>query len=354
LSFSPDGRHLAAAGVSEWKYWDLAAGREVRAVKAAKDNLVAGSPSFSPGGRYVACPGRVDEPVRVWDRATGEEVLSLDAHLFAFSPDDRYLAAVQWTITGNRVVNAVVVQDLTDGREVFARRWARPLYLEIAFSGDGKYLALSNVTEPFGPLEIWDWRAGQLAFTLEDYLGQDGGFAFSPDGRRLAVAIADGSVQVRDTGTNQPLLALVRPHGLHYPLLEFSPDGRHLVGLAEDNTVSVWDAAPPAPEQFLTRRAAALVARLFEDHPEPAAVVERIKADAFLPESLRKEALAWADRYTPEPDRLAQAVKAVVLKPGADPDACRKALRLARELDRTTPGGEKVLLALAHYRLGNF
>ncbi len=67
------------------------------------------------------------------------------------------------------------------------------------------------------------------------------GFAISPDGRRLAVTQADGTVNLLDTRTLTPR---GRFHALdgYAAAVEFSPDGRLLAVTGEQGRVTLWDA----------------------------------------------------------------------------------------------------------------
>ena len=67
------------------------------------------------------------------------------------------------------------------------------------------------------------------------------GFAISPDGRRLAVTQADGTVNLLDTRTLAPR---GRFHALdgYAAAVEFSPDGRMLAVTGERGRVTLWDA----------------------------------------------------------------------------------------------------------------
>jgi hypothetical protein len=66
--------------------------------------------------------------------------------------------------------------------------------------------------------------------------------AFSPDGRRLAVANRwDGTVRLRDLDTTAEVLALAHPQPVHG--VAFSPNGKHLATACADRQVRLWNAA---------------------------------------------------------------------------------------------------------------
>jgi WD40 repeat protein len=66
--------------------------------------------------------------------------------------------------------------------------------------------------------------------------------AFSPDGRRVVTASADGTAQVWDAATGDPVTPPLKHNGA-VNCAAFSPDGRRVVTASEDGTARMWDAA---------------------------------------------------------------------------------------------------------------
>jgi WD40 repeat protein len=105
LSFSPDGKLIAAAGGS-WNHgqiiiWDLATGETKYTLEG--HTLMVNSLCFSPDGSRLAS-GSNDGTIKLWDMQTGEEVLTLRGHKsgvlsLAFSPDGHRIASgsIDWT-----------------------------------------------------------------------------------------------------------------------------------------------------------------------------------------------------------------------------------------------------------------
>jgi RNA polymerase sigma factor (sigma-70 family) len=117
LAFSPDGRRLAA---SRWDdgdvyVWDAESGREVWRLKGHPEvnhmsvRIGHSAVAFSPDGRWLVS-GHNDATARLWEMATGKEVLKLtgqDAHVtgVAFGPGARSLlvtAGVEVLLWGTR------------------------------------------------------------------------------------------------------------------------------------------------------------------------------------------------------------------------------------------------------------
>jgi len=92
VAFSPDSQHLASAGHDGTvKVWDAGTGQQILSLKG---NAFIGV-TFSPDGKRLAAASW--RTVRVWDAGTGQETRTFMAQPLAksvaFSPDGKRLAS---------------------------------------------------------------------------------------------------------------------------------------------------------------------------------------------------------------------------------------------------------------------
>lgn len=249
LAFSRDGRFLASGGDdAKVKLWNVQSATLQRTLSGHKERV--GSVAFSPDGKTIAS-GSSDATAKLWDAQSGHlkqtftdpEKRATWVSFVAFSPDGKRLAvcaaAYEW---GQTLVWDLTTEPLKNG---FSSPVAKPRIIEesasncVAFSPDGKWMA----TATSDGVKMWDAPTGKLRYTFKDVnQGVASGaslrkLVFSPDSRTFAITSAESTIKLWDAGTGK----LVRRIGglksnAEITTVAFSPDGATLAA-PEANTI---------------------------------------------------------------------------------------------------------------------
>jgi WD40 repeat protein len=276
---SRDGKHLFIAGVGRVQHWDIDGGKEQPAMDTGPlQNMGGGIPGggfppggfgpggFGPGGfnnktlavshdgKSLAASGT--QTFSVFDTVTGKKQSGSQTGsalgLVRFHPDGKSLITVstdhqvqQWEVPAAKLQRTLEgPKGLMPGARTFGHA---------AFSKDGKLLA---VNLGLGDVGLWDAVENKFLrkFEVEQVkdpvgggfggfgMGMPASFAFTPNGKVLAVGFPTGSIKLFDTANGQVLRswAWQEPANPNNPnrgggsllSLAFSADGKTLAGLA--------------------------------------------------------------------------------------------------------------------------
>jgi WD40 repeat protein len=237
LAWSPDGTHLATAGLDGTaKVWETASGREVFAFPAGHGMVC--SVGWNPDGSHLAA-GATDGTIHVVEGLKETPKV----HLFKAHPGG-YVRCVAWSPQGDRLASGgsdalVKVWNPLSGVELAHLRGHQyPLVLGVAWSPDGKRLA-SAAGDRF--VMVWDAETGRDIWTMRGHTAFVDGVVWRPDGTRLASAGFDNSVRVWDPRTGEETLVL-RGDSARVWDVSWHPDGAELAAASNDGQIWIWDA----------------------------------------------------------------------------------------------------------------
>ena len=245
--FSPDGRHVATCGLhKDVRIWNVATGSEV---------LTLGQPNYvfslavSPKSGLLAV-GNSDKSIGVWNRVTGERTQLLKGHThgiggitaISFSPDSRHLLSGGFD-------NVVRLWEVASGKTLKEFKDVDTAPTSVAFSPDGK---TALFTGKFYTLSLYDLSSGRQIQSIKQKKIRIVSGAFSPDGKQLLSDDGDGSIVILDRATGQEIRKIKAfTRALNSSV--FSPDGRYILAGGGDDiigtendvagVVRLWDRA---------------------------------------------------------------------------------------------------------------
>jgi len=181
-----------------------------------------------------------DEPLRTLIPSTPEPPAPaayrspLPVTALAFSPDGRLLASSGY--------HEVLVWDVGSGRLIRRIGDVAQVVFDIDFHPDGKSLFVAaGRPGQAGDLKQFRTDNGQLLRRLVRSTREVFAVRVSPDGTRVAAALADKSIRIVDTDTGQPIHKLLDHHKAVMSVA-WSPDGKRIASASRDKNAKVFDA----------------------------------------------------------------------------------------------------------------
>jgi WD40 repeat protein len=235
IQFSPEGERAATASADRTvRVWDVATGEELLVLEG--HTRAVNAVVFNPVVPRLASAS-ADHTVRLWNAETGALLQTLEGHTDPVTQVAFNLYATCLATAG--MDGTVRLWDPETGAAVAVLAGHTDEVTDIAFSPDGTLLASASAD---ATIRLWDVLSGGLLAVLEGHTAGVTDVVFSPDGAILASAGSDGAIRLWNGYDGAPL-AVLEGHDGAVTTLAYSPSGSVMGSVGIDGTVRLWSAA---------------------------------------------------------------------------------------------------------------
>lgn len=234
LTFSADGRYLAALNGSEVLVWHFPSMNLLGCYEGfACPSMHVGGLAWAPDSSWLAV-GLENGQIRVLDPRTGAVNRSWQGH------EDR-ITALQVSKDGKRLVSTagftehvIRLWEIGTGRLEATLDGHRAWISALSFSPDGSLLASASADQT---VALWNMSNRQRANVLRGHLHEVWNVAFLPDSKTLLTTGKEGGLKL----WRVPIPATPDRTPSEPPeVVSFTPDHRELLGLTQDGSIGRW------------------------------------------------------------------------------------------------------------------
>jgi WD40 repeat protein len=243
-SFSPDGTKIIGRSKVTARIWDVATGKML--APAIKINATEGFQwiRFSADGSKVLSCLNVED-LLIWDAQTGKSLPSFADRIAAdkfgpFTPDGKQVVA---TLKNNstQLINV-------DNGSVAVTLEKTPYTGKLTFSPDGKWLAAASAN---GKAIVWNALSGKILTSDSIFSSYYGKMCFSPNGSSL-LTTDEREIVIHDLKDgHEPIL--FKGHAGAVDDVLFSEDGKTIYAYSVQRGIEEWETATAKPIKTLLK-----------------------------------------------------------------------------------------------------
>lgn len=259
VSISHDGKKVAIGygyPNNVAKVIDASSGQELFVLVGHHSTIL--SVSWSPDGKRLAT-GSQDNTAKIWNAGNGKEQFTLAGDTLVHSQPE--MSSVVWSPDGTRLATvnyggppniAAIVWNTADGQRSQTLKMADTGHRmvnevrRVAWSSDGHSLLTADASVA----KVWDVETGHelRTLTLIEELGHNPAWAYSPDGRLLALSTGEYSeggnyfrtATIWTARTGKMLIQT--SSSAAFESFAWSPDERRLATGMSSSSTKVWGA----------------------------------------------------------------------------------------------------------------
>lgn len=245
---SPSNKVLASASIDGLvRIWQLPFMPPVQMKETPHETVVL---AISPNGKRIAT-GLADSSIMVRDAQTGEQIQILTGH-------SKEVTALGWSIDSSLVVSgsldeSVGLWRVSDGERMVKWEGHSSAIRAVAVSANSEELKACSVD---GRLAAYTRATNQERVVLKPQQGLTA-VAVSPSGKRVALAAADGSVQLFNTDSGESMGTTAPSESVK--ALAWSADDVSWVSFDAGRKVKYWKLATLEPSRGWTETSKNLV-----------------------------------------------------------------------------------------------
>ena len=234
VAFSADGSLLLTGSNDKTvRLWDVATGEERMTLNADE---VINSVALSPTG-HIAAAGLESGRIVIWDLADGSQLRRIAAHEKPSGGTVARVMSLEFSSDGKRLLSggddgSVRTWDVENGEQLQRFEGTGSPVQTVTWSFDGSKILAAEYA---GVFSLWDMKSGKLL--QRNGKATDKHVAFAPDGRRIV-----SGLKVFDSTSGEVVTQLQTDQPIELTGIQFTTDGRFVVAGVRDASLRVWDA----------------------------------------------------------------------------------------------------------------